>query len=56
LKTQLGGDKSIKESGAVTAKLNDSKPNPFSTSTTITMTLPDDANQADIMIYNLEGK
>jgi hypothetical protein len=38
------------------ARLHDSNPNPFSTTTMIALTIPENTGTADIMIYNLEGK
>lgn len=36
--------------------LYQNSPNPFSTSTAISISLPDDVNQAELSIYTLEGK
>jgi hypothetical protein len=56
LKTVLGDKGLSQESTDYKAKLHQNSPNPYSSFTTITMTLPESTTHADIMIYNLEGK
>jgi trimeric autotransporter adhesin len=47
---------SASEKRTTTASLKQNNPNPFSSDTEIRMEIPDGSRQADIIVYNLEGK
>lgn len=47
---------SAAEKRTTTASLKQNNPNPFSSDTEIRMEIPDGSRQADIIVYNLEGK
>jgi trimeric autotransporter adhesin len=47
---------SVTEKRVTTASLKQNTPNPFSSDTEIRMEIPDGSRQADIIVYNLEGK
>jgi trimeric autotransporter adhesin len=49
-------DEALSENKRLKAELAQNNPNPFSTTTDIKIELPDDAKQATLTIYNLEGK
>ncbi|HTE28955.1 MAG TPA: tail fiber domain-containing protein, partial [Chryseolinea sp.] len=50
------GESTVDQKNAVGAVLYQNSPNPFSTNTSIQMEIPDAYRNANIVVYNLEGK